>query len=375
MMQLQEKCYALKVAYGSKYDYIFTMIKRKKTKQVKVGKLYIGGDAPVSIQSMINTASTDVEACIDQIWQLETAGCEIVRMAVPNAAAVPAFAAIKKRIGIPLVADIHFDHKLALGALDAGADKIRINPGNIGSEDKVKTVLDACKAKGVPIRIGVNAGSMEKDILEKFGHPTPEALVASATRHIAFCEKYDFNDVIVSIKASDVMTMIEANRLFSETYDYPLHLGVTEAGTEKSGSLRSAVGIGALLSEGIGDTLRVSLAADPVKEIMAAKQILQALGLRKNAIRVVACPTCGRTSYPVPAIAEELEQRVEGLDKELTVAVMGCVVNGPGEAREADLGIAGAGEGKVMLFEKGNKKGLYPIEGIVDKLVEIINRM
>lgn len=374
-MQLQAKCYALKVAYGSKYDYIFTMIERKKTKQVKVGRLYIGGEAPVSIQSMINTPSTDVEACIDQIWRLETAGCEIVRMAVPNAAAVPAFAAIKKRIGIPLVADIHFDHKLALGALDAGADKIRINPGNIGSEDKVKTVLDACKAKGVPIRIGVNAGSMEKDILEKYGHPTPEALVESASRHIAFCEKYGFEDVIVSIKASDVMTMIGANRLFSEKYDYPLHLGVTEAGTEKSGSLRSAVGIGALLSEGIGDTLRVSLAADPVKEIQAAKQILQALGMRKNAVRVVACPTCGRTSYPVPAIAEELEQRVEGLDKELTVAVMGCVVNGPGEAREADLGIAGAGDGKVMLFEKGNKTGLFPIEGIVDKLVEIINKM
>jgi len=346
------------------------MIKRKQTKKIKVGNVFIGGDAPLTIQSMINTKSDDVEASIDQIWQLETAGCEIVRMAVPNSDAVPAFAAIKKRIGIPLVADIHFDHKLALAALDAGADKIRINPGNIGSEEKVKAVLDACKAKHVPIRIGVNAGSLEKELLEQYGHPTPEALLASAARHIAICEKYGFDDVIVSIKASDVMTMIAANRLFSEKFDYPLHLGVTEAGTEKMGSLRSAIGIGTLLAEGIGDTLRVSLAADPVKEIATAKQILQALGLRKDAVRVIACPTCGRTNYDVPSIARELEERVEGLNKEITVAIMGCVVNGPGEAREADLGIAGAGDGKVMLFEKGNKKGLYPIEGIVDKLIK-----
>lgn len=348
------------------------MIKRKTTKQVKVGNAIIGGDAPISIQSMINTKPRDVEAAIDQIWQLETAGCEIVRMAVPNSDAVPAFEEIKKRIGIPLVADIHFDHKLALAALDAGADKIRINPGNIGSEEKVKAVLDACKAKGVPIRIGVNAGSLEEDMLEKYGHPTPAALVESAARHIAFCEKYGFEDVIVSIKASDVMTMIEANRLFSKKFDYPLHLGVTEAGTEKSGSMRSAVGIGTLLAEGIGDTLRVSLSADPVKEIATAKQILQALGLRKDAVRVIACPTCGRSNFDVAAIASELEDRVSGLDKELTVAVMGCVVNGPGEAREADLGIAGASDGKVLLFEKGNKKGLLPIEGIVKKLVEMI---
>jgi len=321
---------------------------------------------------MINTRSQDVEAAVDQIWQLETAGCEIVRMAVPGSDALKAFSKIRKRIGIPLVADIHFDHRLALGALDAGADKIRINPGNIGSEEKVKAVLESCKAKGVPIRIGVNAGSLEKDLLEKFGHPTPDALVASASRHIALCEKYGFGDVIVSIKASDVMTMIEANRKFSDKFDYPLHLGVTEAGTEKSGSLRSAVGIGTLLAEGIGDTLRVSLSADPVKEIVIAKQIMQALGLRKDAVRVIACPTCGRSNFDVARVAEELEKRVEGLDKELTVAVMGCVVNGPGEAREADLGIAGAGDGKVLLFEKGNKKGLLPIKGIVDKLYELV---
>ena len=332
------------------------MIKRRQTRKIKVGKLYIGGDAPVTIQSMINTKAQDIEAAIDQIWQLETAGCEIVRMAVPNSDAVPAFAEIKKRIGLPLVADIHFDHKLALASLDAGADKIRINPGNIGSEEKVKIVLDACKANGVPIRIGVNAGSLEKDILEKYGHPTPVALVESASRHIAICEKYGFEDVIVSIKASDVMTMIDANRLFSEKYDYPLHLGVTEAGTEKTGSMRSAVGIGTLLAEGIGDTLRVSLAADPVKEIATAKQILQALGLRQDAVRVIACPTCGRSNYDVASIATELESRVEGLDKQLTVAVMGCVVNGPGEAREADLGIAGAGDGKGSFIRKREQK-------------------
>ena len=239
------------------------MIKRRQTRKIKVGKLFIGDDAPVSIQSMINTKPQDIEAAIDQIWQLETAGCEIVRVAVPDSGTVPAFAEIKKRIAMPLVADIHFDHKLALASLDAG---------NIGAEEKVKAVLDACKEKHVPIRIGVNSGSLEKDILKKHGHPTPEALVESASRHIAFCEKYEFEDVIVSIKSSDVMTMIDANRLFSEKYDYPLHLGVTEAGTEKSGSLRSAVGIGTLLAEGIGDTLRVSLSADPVKEITTAKK-------------------------------------------------------------------------------------------------------
>lgn len=346
------------------------MIKRKQTRKIMVGDIAVGGDAPISIQSMINTKSTDVEACIDQIWQLETAGCEIVRMAIPSKESVPVLAAIKKRISIPLVADIHFDHNLALGALDAGADKIRINPGNIGSEEKVKSVLDACKAKGVPIRIGVNAGSLEKDILKKHGHPTPEALLESATRHIEFCEKYDFQDVLISVKASNVLTMIEANRLLSDKYDYPLHLGVTEAGTEKSGSLRSAIGIGTLLAEGIGDTLRVSLSADPVREIAAAKSILQALGLRKDSVKVISCPTCGRTVYDLVSIANELEERVTTINKELTIAVMGCVVNGPGEAREADLGIAGAGEGKVMLFEKGNKIGLFPVEGIVDLLVE-----
>ncbi|MFA6618669.1 MAG: flavodoxin-dependent (E)-4-hydroxy-3-methylbut-2-enyl-diphosphate synthase [Candidatus Neomarinimicrobiota bacterium] len=345
---------------------------RKKTRKIMVGDIFVGGDAPISIQSMINTKSTDMEACIDQIWQLETAGCEIVRMAVPNKESIQAFKAIKKRISIPLVADIHFDHTLALGALDAGADKIRINPGNIGSEEKVKAVLNACKAKNVPIRIGVNAGSLEKNILKKYGHPTAQALLESASQHIDICEKYDFDNVIVSIKASNVLKMIEANRLFSKKYDYPLHLGVTESGTEKSGSLRSAIGIGTLLAEGIGDTIRVSLSADPIKEIEVAKNILRALELKKDAVKVISCPTCGRTVYDLVSIAKELEERVASIDKEMTVAVMGCVVNGPGEAREADLGIAGAGEDKVMLFEKGNKIGLFPIEGIVDLLMEKI---
>ena len=348
------------------------MILRKKTRKIKLGNISIGADAPISIQSMINTKSTDVEACIDQLWQLETAGCQIVRMAVPNKESIPAFSAIKKRISIPLVADIHFDHTLALGALDAGADKIRINPGNIGSEEKVKAVLDACSEKKVPIRIGVNAGSLDKELLNKYGHPTPQALLESAIKHIEICERHGFDNLMVSIKASNVLTMIEANRLFSEKYDYPLHLGVTEAGTEKSGSLRSAIGIGTLLAEGIGDTIRVSLSADPVKEIAAAKSILQALGMRKDVVRVISCPTCGRTVFDLETVAREVEERLEGIDKDVTVAVMGCVVNGPGEAREADFGIAGAGEGRVMLFEKGNKKGLYPIEGIVDKLVKMV---
>ncbi len=349
-----------------------TMITRKITKKIRVGNAFIGGDAPVSIQSMINTSTEDVKRSLDQITALTVAGCEIVRMAVPNTAAVKTFAEIKKKISIPLVADIHFDHKLALAALDAGADKIRINPGNIGSRDKIKAVLDACAAKGVPIRIGVNGGSLEKDLLEKYGHPVPEALLESAARHIALCEEEGFRDIIVSIKASDVPVMIAANRLFAERYDYPQHLGVTEAGTEHSGAIRSAVGIGTLLAEGIGDTLRVSLSADPVREIRAAKQILQALGLRRDGVRVVSCPTCGRTSYDVGAVAEALEARTENIGKDLTVAVMGCVVNGPGEAREADLGIAGAGEGKVMLFENGNKTGVFPLEGIVDRLIDLI---
>ncbi len=333
-----------------------------------MGDTYIGGDAPVSIQSMINTPGDDVEKSVEQIRELEAAGCDIVRMAVPDTPALRSFAQIRKQIGIPLVADIHFDHKLALGALDAGADKIRINPGNIGPEERIRAVLSACRARNVPIRIGVNGGSLEKDLLEKYGHPVPEALVESAERHLRICREAEFDRVIVSIKSSRVPDMIQANLLFSERYEHPLHLGVTEAGTEHSGSLRSAVGIGTLLAAGIGDTIRVSLSADPVREIGVAKQILQALELRRGGVRVISCPTCGRSSFDVSAVAEALERRVQDIARDMTVAVMGCVVNGPGEAKEADIGIAGAGPGKVMLFENGNKTGILPLQGIVDIL-------
>ena len=348
------------------------MFVRRKTKKIRVANLFIGGDAPVSIQSMINTR--DLASSIEQIRRLETAGCEIVRMAVPDTASVKLFSAIKKQIHIPLVADIHFDYKLALAAIDAGADKIRINPGNIGSANRIKEVLSACSAAGIPIRIGVNGGSLEKDILQQYGHPVPEALIESAARHIRLCEEQGFYDLIVSIKASDVPGMIAANRFFSQRFDYPLHLGVTESGTEQSGSIRSTVGIGTLLAEGIGDTIRVSLSGDPVREIYVAKKILSALKLRRGGVTVISCPTCGRASYDVAAIAEDLEARTEHIQKEMHVAVMGCVVNGPGEAREADLGIAGAGDGKVMLFENGNKIDVFPLESIVDLLIERISQ-
>lgn len=348
------------------------MAERKQTRKIRIGGMYIGGDAPVSIQSMLNTPAQDTDAAIEQALHLEAAGCEILRMAVPNSASLLTFAELKKRIRMPLVADIHFDHKLALGALDAGADKIRINPGNIGSEDRIRTVLKACAVNKVPIRIGVNGGSLEKDILERFGHPTPEALVESAGRHIRICEKAGFEDIVVSIKSSDLPVTIAANRLFSKKYDYPLHLGITESGTIRSGSIRSAAGIGAMLAEGIGDTIRVSLSGDPLQEIRVATTLLDALGLRRRGLRVISCPGCGRSTYDIAAVAEELEDRLAGIDKNLTVAVMGCVVNGPGEAREADIGIAGAGPGKVMLFENGMKKDLLPLEGIVDRLLALI---
>ncbi|MDD3965891.1 MAG: flavodoxin-dependent (E)-4-hydroxy-3-methylbut-2-enyl-diphosphate synthase, partial [Candidatus Marinimicrobia bacterium] len=313
-----------------------------------------------------------VPAALDQIARLESAGCELVRMAVPNRESLKSFAEIRKHIGIPLVADIHFDYRLALGALDAGADKIRINPGNIGSPERTRTVLKACEAKQVPIRIGVNGGSIEKEILERYKHPSPEALLESAASHIRICEEAGFDNIVVSIKASDLPVTIEANRLFSDRYDYPLHLGITESGTIRSGSIRSAAGIAAMLAQGIGDTIRVSLSGDPLQEIRVARILLDALNLRRQGVRVISCPGCGRSTYDIAALAEELEDRVAALDKNLTVAVMGCVVNGPGEAREADIAVAGAGPGKLMLFENGNKKALLPLEGIVDRLVELI---
>lgn len=350
------------------------MIGRKKTKKIRIGNMYVGADAPVSIQSMLNTPSQDTESAIEQALRLQAAGCEILRMAVPDSASLKTFATLKKRISMPLVADIHFNYKLALGALDSGADKIRINPGNIGSEERIRRVLNACMEKKVPIRIGVNGGSLEKDILERFGHPVPEALLESAERHIRICEEAGFEDIIVSIKSSDLPITIAANRLFSEKYNYPLHLGITESGTIRSGSIRSAAGIGTLLAEGIGDTIRVSLSGDPLQEIRVAKTLLDALGLRRRGLRIISCPGCGRSTFDIAAVAEELEDRLTGIDKELTIAVMGCVVNGPGEAREADIGIAGAGTGQVMLFENGKKKVLLPLEGIADRLLDMIRK-
>jgi len=343
------------------------------TKQIKVGSVAVGGGAPVTIQSMCNTRTEDTAATIRQIHALEAAGCEIVRVTVPTMEAAQALSTIRDAISIPLVADIHFDYRLALEAAARGADKIRINPGNIGGEDRVKAVVDACRAHRVPIRIGVNGGSLEKDLLAKYGRVTPEALVESALRHVRLLEKFDFTDVCISVKSSDVPLNIQAYRLLHETVDYPLHLGVTEAGTPAMGLVKSAVGIGALLCDGIGDTMRVSLTADPVEEVYAAKKILQACGLRRSGVNLISCPTCGRTSYNMIPIAEELERRLAGCEKKLTVAVMGCVVNGPGEASAADLGVAG-GNGEGLIFRKGKVLYKVPEEKLVDALMTEIEQ-
>ena len=308
------------------------------TKQIMVGGVAVGGGAPVTIQSMCNTKTEDAGATIEQILRLEQAGCEIVRVTVPTPEAAEAVEIIKNSIHIPLVADIHFDYRLAIAAAERGADKIRINPGNIGGEDRVKAVVDCCRAHKVPIRIGVNGGSLEKELLAKYGRVTPEALVESALGHVALLEKYDFTDICISVKSSDVPLNMAAYRLLHERVDYPLHLGVTEAGTPSMGVLKSAIGIGGLLCEGIGDTMRVSLTADPVEEVYAAKRILRACGLRRSGVNLISCPTCGRTAYDMIPLAEELERRLEDCDKPITVAVMGCVVNGPGEASAADIG-------------------------------------
>ena len=305
------------------------------TKQITVGGVKIGGGAPVSIQSMLNIPNVRVEDCLDQIAVLRTAGCEIVRLSVPDMAAAEAFGQIAARSSLPLVADIHFDYRLAIAAAERGAAKIRINPGNIGGEDRVRAVVDCCKAHHIPIRIGVNGGSLEKRLLEKYGHPTPEALVESAFSHIRLLEKFGFDDICVSMKSSSVPLMMQAYRLFSEQSDYPLHLGVTETGTEYMGTIKSAMGIGGLLCLGIGDTIRVSLTADPVREVEAAKAILRAAGLR-GGVNLISCPTCGRTKIDLIGLAGRGEEALRGIDKDITVAVMGCVVNGPGEAREAD---------------------------------------
>ena len=331
----------------------------------------IGGNAPVTVQSMCNTKTWDVESTLRQIREFQAAGCDIVRIAIPDMKSAEAVEKIREGTDMPLVADIHFDYRLALMVAERGIDKIRINPGNIGGEEHVKAVAEACKARNIPIRIGVNAGSLEKHLIEKYGHPCPEALVESARDHAQMLEKYDFGDICLSLKTSSVPLTIAAYRLAAETFDYPLHLGVTETGTEYNGTIQSAVGIGTLLSEGIGNTIRVSLTADPVKEVTAGLAILKAAGLKKGGVKFVSCPTCGRTEIDLISLATETEKRVSKINRDITVAVMGCVVNGPGEAREADYGIAG-GKNNGLIFKKGEIVGTYPYDRLLDALLELI---
>ena len=344
------------------------------TRQIKVGNVLIGGGAPVAIQSMLNTKTTDIEGSLAQIGKLRDAGCQIVRLAVPDHAAAASFGQICRESPLPLVADIHFDYKLAIAAAEGGAAKIRINPGNIGGEDRVKAVVDVCKERGVPIRIGVNGGSLDKRILEKYGHPTAEALVESAFEHIALLEKFGFQDTCVSMKSSTVPVMVEAARLFRSKCDYPLHIGVTETGPVDMGMIKSAMGIGALLLDGIGDTIRVSLTDDPVEEVYAAKKILKAAGLRQEGVNIISCPTCGRTQIDLIGLVNQVNDALKDCEKPITVAVMGCVVNGPGEAREADIGIAG-GDGCGMLFEKGVQVKKLPYEELLPALLKRIEEI
>ena len=346
-------------------------MKRENTKRINVGGVAVGGGAKVSVQSMCNTKTWDAEATAAQIREFAAAGCDIVRVAVPDMRSAQAISEIKERVDMPLVADIHFDYRLALEAAARGADKIRINPGNIGGEENVKAVAEACRARNIPIRIGVNAGSLEARLIEKYGHPCPEAMVESARGHVALLNKYGFDDICLSLKTSSVPLTIASYRMAAECFPYPLHLGVTETGTEWNGTIQSAVGIGTLLCEGIGDTIRVSLTADPVREVAAGVAILKAAGLRSGGVKFVSCPTCGRTEIDLISLAKDVEARVKNIDRDITVAVMGCVVNGPGEAREADYGVAG-GNGKGILFKKGQVLGTYPYERLCDALTELI---
>ena len=338
------------------------------TRQILVGGVPIGGGAPVVIQSMLNTKTTDVEGSLEQIRKLKAAGCQIARLAVPNMEAARSFAEICAESELPLVADIHFDYKLAIAAAEGGAAKIRINPGNIGGEDRVKAVVEVCKDKHIPIRIGVNGGSLDKRLLEKYGHPTAEALVESAFEHLELLEKQGFYDTCLSMKSSTVPTMVEAARLFRSKCDYPLHIGVTETGPVRQGLIKSAMGIGALLLDGIGDTIRVSLTDDPVEEVYAAKDILKAAGLRKECVNIVSCPTCGRTRIDLIGLTNQVDAALKDCQKPITVAVMGCIVNGPGEAREADIGIAG-GDGWGMIFEKGEQVEKLPFDELLPALL------
>ena len=346
---------------------------RNETRQIRVGRLLMGGGAPVTVQSMCNTKTWDVEATVAQIRAFRQAGCDIVRLAIPDIRSAEAIPAIKEQVDMPLVADIHFDYRLALMAAERGIDKIRINPGNIGGEENVKAVAEACRARHIPIRIGVNAGSLEKKLLEKYGHPCPEAMVESARSHVELLTRYGFEDICLSLKSSTVPLSIAAYRMAAECFPYPLHLGITETGTEWNGTIQSAVGIGTLLSEGIGDTIRVSLTADPVKEVSAGIAILKAAGLRRGGVKFISCPTCGRTEIDLIGLANRVEALVSGLDRDITVAVMGCVVNGPGEAREADYGIAG-GKDRGLLFKKGQVLGTYAYDQLCDALMDLIRK-
>lgn len=347
---------------------------RRKTKEVRIGNIKIGGDNPIAVQSMLNTPASDPEACVKQAKQLEKAGCEIIRTAVPNLDCVKTVYALKENINVPIVADIHFDYKIALECAEAGVDKIRINPGNIGSDDRVKAVADKCREKNIPIRVGVNSGSLEKEILAKYGSPTPEALCESALYHTSLLEKFDFDNIVISLKSSDVKKAYDAYSLISQKCDYPLHIGITEAGTQRMGIIKSSAGLGALLLNGIGDTMRVSLTADPVNEVYAAYDILKALGIRKHGVNIVSCPTCGRTKIDLISLASKVEDALKDCDKQITVAVMGCIVNGPGEAREADIGIAG-GDGCGLIFKKGEILKKLPETDLLPALLEEIEKM
>lgn len=342
--------------------------------KVKAGNVEIGGGTPVTVQSMLNIPSTDIENSVKQAVELEAAGCQIIRIAIPNNDAISLIEAIKKEVSVPIVADIHFDYRLALEAVAAGIDKVRINPGNIGSDDRVHAVVKACNAKNIPIRIGVNSGSLEKHILAKYGSPTAEALCESALYHASLLEKFDFNNIVLSMKSSTVSTMVQAYELAAEKCDYPLHLGVTEAGTERMGLIKSAAGIGSLLLKGIGDTIRVSLTDNPVKEVYAAKDILKAIDIDTSGVKFISCPTCGRTRIDLISIANEAQERLRSCEKNITVAVMGCIVNGPGEAREADIGIAG-GDGMGLIFKKGEIVKKVSEAELLNALMEEIDKM
>lgn len=349
-------------------------MERRKSRKIKLGNTTLGGDSPVLVQSMLNVPSTNIDGSVAQAKALAAAGCQVIRFAIPDESALNLIEPIKNAVDVPLVADIHFNYRLALGAAQRGIDKIRINPGNIGSDDRVKAVTDICREKQIPIRIGVNSGSLEKHILAKYGAPTPEAMVESAMYHAALLEKFDFNDIVISIKSSNVPTMIAAYEMAAQRCDYPLHLGVTEAGTERMGIIKSAAGIGSLLCHGIGDTIRVSLTDDPVKEVFAAMDILKAIGLKNDSPYLIACPTCGRTRIDLVGLAKQVEEKLRDVHKPIKVAVMGCVVNGPGEAREADIGIAG-GDGEGLLFKKGQILRKVPEDQLLTELMKEIDKL